>query len=485
MMKSENELVNQTFFKHALNPILILDSDGIVIRANKAACELIGKTLEDLLGKAIWDAIYELSSAKAFENWKRLPKENYQEGTFKFINNKNQMLHTEYRAIGNITQDRHMLILRDITARVGMATELAHTEARYRHLTSIYPVGIFHTDIQGNNIYINDKASEIMGMSFEDALGDGWANNLHPDDGWVKSFWHNAVNSKERINIEYRFLHKDGTAVWVKGQSVPEYDAAGELIGYVGTLTDITKLHEAEEQIRLNQIEIAHYSRVNSLGELASGIAHELNQPLTAIANYANGCLRRLAKNATPLPPEILSSIKNIAIQAERAGSIVNHLKHFLRKGEPKKSDCNVNQCLNNVLSILSGTVKNKNIELKFDLDLELPIIQADTISIEQVIINLITNAIEAMEDAETEHKTIILSSYKTNTDIYFKVADNGPGIPPEIEKGIFNPFVTTKVRGMGIGLSLSKNIIEMHNGKLSYLPAKPHGVIFEIKLPR
>lgn len=481
----EHESSYYTIFENSLNAIVIINRDAIVLEANPTIGALLGYAPKELVGRSCWDFICKKHLIPAKKTWKSFLENNKpHEGMVSFNNRDGKALYGEYRIVSTSpSQNRFAFMLRDITAKRHIEHKLQHSEARYQRLTSIYPVGIFHTDTLGRDLYINEKAEQIMDISFDDAMGFGWEKNLHPEDAaLVKNTWYNSVRTGKNINLEYRFLHHDDTVVWVKAESEPERDTKGQIIGYVGTLTDITKLHEAEEKLRETQIEIAHYARVNAIGEMASGIAHELNQPLTVIANYANGCIRRLQN--TEINPEIVGSIRLIAEQAERAGAIIHHLKDFLRKGTPGNVACDLNQCVKNVISIMQSMAKNFNISLQSLLDPSLPIIAADDISIEQVLVNLISNAIEALAELEQTEKHVLVSSYRQNNSVVLTVEDNGTGVPESISEKIFTPFVTTKTHGMGIGLSLSKNLLERHNGNLTYEHLPNGGAKFIIALP-
>jgi PAS domain S-box-containing protein len=373
----------------------------------------------------------------------------------------------------------------EIHSREQIARDLRQSEARYRQLNAIYPVGIFHTDKEGRNTYINSKACEIQGVKVNEARNYGWSKNIHPDDkDRVLSTWKNGVKYGIPINIDYRFVH-DGKVIWVNGQTVPEYDERGGVAGYVGILADITKQREAEEQIKQNQIEIAHFSRLNSMGEVASGIAHELNQPLTAIMNYASGIKRRLSEYQDKLPKGVLEAIDRTIAQASRAGEVIHHLKDFLRKGALSKSKTDINAAVSDVLTFINRPIDNANINIKLKLDKKLPIVYAGKIHIEQVIINMINNGIDAIEEAKCEKRNITISTGVVDTDyIRISIEDTGPGIADELIDNIFNPFVTTKEEGMGIGLSLCYNIVDKHGGKITVSSQMGKGTIFHIMLP-
>ena len=373
----------------------------------------------------------------------------------------------------------------EIKSREQIAKDLRHSEARYRQLNAIYPVGIFHTDKNGKNTYVNSKACEIQGMKASDARAYGWTETLHPEDRErVISTWENGVKYGIPINIDYRFV-RNNKVTWVNGQTVPEYDEKGSIAGYVGILADITRQREAEEQIKQNQIEIAHFSRLNSMGEVASGIAHELNQPLTAIMSYASGVKRRLKDIDKNISKEIFDAIDQTIAQAQRAGEVIHHLKDFLRKGALSKKQTDINAAINDVLMFISTPISNANISINLKLDKQLPSIYADKIHIEQVVINIINNAVDAIVEAESTKREITISTASYEKDsIRITIADTGPGIASSLIDNIFNPFITTKQDGMGIGLSLCYNIVDKHGGKITVSSKQDKGTIFHIILP-
>jgi|GEM_PF-1246868 len=388
-------------------------------------------------------------------------------------------IHT--RELEKANMELHM----EIESREQIAKDLRQSEARYRQLNAIYPGGIFHTDKDGNNTYCNSKACELSGVAAGDALGDGWTKNLHPDDrDFVIFSWKNAVKYGIPLNIDYRFLN-NGRVTWVNVQSVPEYDEYGNIVGYVGILVDITKQRAAEEQIKQNQIEIAHFSRVNSISEVASGIAHELNQPLTAIINYASGCKRRLQDLPQDIPAEILDAIENTISQAERAGKVIHHLKDFLRKGELSKKGFDLNSAIQDVLTFIDKLLIKNNTKINLKLDPTLPVIYADKVHIEQVILNIVNNAIEAFIGANSQQREItICTEMNQENQVQISINDTGPGIDASFIENIFNPFITSKEHGMGIGLSLCYNIIDKHKGRIWVESELGKGAIFYITLP-
>ena|GEM_PF-3407962 len=245
---------------------------------------------------------------------------------------------------------------------------------------------------------------------------------------------------------------------------------------------EIKERQHAQEQALNHQVELAHVARLSTMGEMASGLAHELNQPLSAINTYVQGCIRRI-NMGTDDPEAIINALQLTAQQAERAGGIIRRLRSFVRKGETHKTYIEINHLINEVTGFLEIQLNNKSINLVLELENDLPPVLVDIIQIEQVLINLIKNAIEAVSDVAP--LSIVLRTQLFNHKlIELCVIDSGHGISEDKLKRIFNPFFTTKASGMGMGLSISSSIIEAHGGKL-YAQNNPHqGARFCFTLP-
>ncbi len=228
---------------------------------------------------------------------------------------------------------------------------------------------------------------------------------------------------------------------------------------------EIKERHQAQQQALSHQAELAHVARLSTMGEMASGLAHELNQPLSAINTYVSGCIRRI-NMGTDEPEEIINALQLTVQQAERADNIIRRLRSFVRKGESHKTYSDINHLVNEVSSFVQVQLQKSNATLKLNLEQQLPPVLADIIQIEQVLINLLKNALEAM--SHNDSPVVQLSTKQLdNTQIELCVIDSGDGISEDKLKRIFNPFFTTKSSGMGMGLSISHSIIEAHDGKL------------------
>ena len=253
---------------------------------------------------------------------------------------------------------------------------------------------------------------------------------------------------------------------------------------YVAVIRDITSRLEAEARSRRHAAELAHISRVSLAGEMAAGLAHELSQPLTAITAFARGCLRILAAPA-PDPALLHDGVTEVVQQAERAGDVLDRLREFVRGGENLRALTVVAPLIDAALSLVHMEAMQQEIEIEARIDPGLPPIVADRVQIEQVLLNLLRNAMDAMEAASTERRLIVIEARrKGNRAIEISVADSGPGVAAEVTDTIFEPFVTTKPDGMGMGLSISRSIIESHGGSLRMARGVRVGGIFTFDLP-
>jgi two-component system sensor kinase FixL len=253
---------------------------------------------------------------------------------------------------------------------------------------------------------------------------------------------------------------------------------------YTIVIRDITLRRKAEARYREHQAELAHISRVSLAGEMAAGLAHELSQPLTAIAAYARGCLRFLAESV--LDPILLrEGVTEIVEQAERAGDVLDRLREFVRGGEHQRTPIEVEFLIDAALSLTRVEAKQRQVEIEARVDAGLPAVLADQIQIEQVLLNLLRNAMDAMEVADIARRRISVEARrKSSYAVEISVADSGPGVPTEVVDTIFEPFVTTKPCGMGMGLSISRSIVESHGGSLRMLRGDCPGGTFIFDLP-
>jgi len=256
-------------------------------------------------------------------------------------------------------------------------------------------------------------------------------------------------------------------------------------MGSVVVFRDISERKQAEEEARQHQLELAHVGRLSTMGEMASGIAHELNQPLTAIAANSHACIRML-ESGTAQREQCADIMERIAAQAERAGEIIRQIRGFVRKEQPERRPTDINSLIREVSVLFEPEARRAGVAVHMDLKQPLPKVLVQPIQIEQVILNLVRNAIEAMLDVRQGERVLTVTTQPTATGgaLEVSVRDTGPGLDQELVRKIFNPFVTTKPQGVGLGLSISLGIIEAHDGHLQVDSVPGRGAVFRFTLP-
>jgi len=394
-------------------------------------------------------------------------------------------------ACGSVLRGKDALPIRmlgthvDITERKRAEDALRRSETRFRTLTETSPVGIFQADTRGNGVYVNNAVCRFTGRSYEDHLGDGWAEALHPDDrAPVAESWRRTVEGKDDFHREFRFVAPDGRVTWLASQAAPLTDESGETTGLIGTLTDITKRKNAEAQSARLESELAHAARVSTMGEMAAGIAHELNQPLTVVVSRATACALAIGSRS-PKPAEILDDLAEIASQAERAGEIIRRFRLLSTKRQFKRSSLDVNGMVREVAEFLRHDIHMNRVALRLKLARKVPRVLADPVQIQQVLLNLMRNAIEAMTSVEDGVRELIIQTSASSPEaVEVAIRDTGPGVEEGDLEKLFEPFFTRKGEGLGMGLAICRTIMEAHGGCVWATRNPKRGTTFHFTLP-
>jgi two-component system sensor kinase FixL len=300
-------------------------------------------------------------------------------------------------------------------------------------------------------------------------------------DGYIARYRRTHEPRIIGIGREVTGQRKDGST-FPMDLSVGEARQNGKSV-FVGIIRDITERYETQRRMIEMQRELIHVSRLSAMGEMASTLAHELNQPLTAVMNYVQAT-RRMVEAQDQLPPErIIETMGKAVEQAARAGQIIRRLREFIRKGETDRTTTDLNQIIREASALGLVGAREAGVTVHFDLAMALPAIMIDPIQIQQVILNLVRNSVDAL--AQVDRKEIAIRSLKAEDGfVKMVVSDTGPGLAKEIGDKLFEPFVTTKASGMGIGLSISRSIIDAHGGRLWAEPNEGGGVSFQFTLP-
>jgi signal transduction histidine kinase len=311
---------------------------------------------------------------------------------------------------------------------------------------------------------------------------------MHPDDriSW-KRILEKSVREKVDTTSQYRILLPDGRVRHIHTIRHPMVNSAGEVVKLVGTSIDITEHKRAEEErerLRRLEAELAHANRVNTLGELTTSIAHEVSQPLGAMVASAGACTRWLAADP-PAMAEARSALDNIVADGKRAREVIGRIRGLTKRQVPRKDLLDLNRKIVEVLAFTGQELRSHDIVLDTRLDSTLPQVTGDRVQLQQVLLNLIVNAIEAMSGVHDRPRELtIVSRADGNNAVVVEVLDSGIGLDHGRAERVFEAFYTTKAEGLGIGLSISRSIVEAHGGRLSAASNQPHGAVFRFSLP-
>jgi two-component system, LuxR family, sensor kinase FixL len=370
-----------------------------------------------------------------------------------------------------------------VSERRRLALALVDSEGRRTAILNTARDGILTIDARGSIQSINPAVERLFSRPSHLLIGHD-----------VSELVDDAPDVLHRLKLAVHSPASE-TGCWeldarrADGSIFPIEFSAGrfELLGaehYTIVIRDITSRRKAEARYREHQAELAHVSRVSLAGEMAAGLAHELSQPLTAITAYARGCLRLLV-GSVPEPALLHEGIGEVVQQAERAGDVLDRLREFVRGGEYRRALTEVKPLIDAAVSLTRAEAVQQEIEIKTRIDPGLPAVWADRVQIEQVLLNLLRNAMDAMEAANTERRSIVVEARrKSNDAVQISVTDSGPGVTAEVAGTLFEPFVTTKPLGMGMGLSISRSIIELNGGSLRMARGARCGAIFIFDLP-
>ena len=386
-----------------------------------------------------------------------------------------------------------MLLMTTWVSRLNRELKKAklHLERQYELILNSVADGIIGVDLDGNTTFANRAMTRITGWDSRDLIGRNQHRLLHhtradgtPFPAELCPVYATCRDEISRFVDDDIFWRKDGSSFPVEYSSTPIRNEQFKTVGSVVVFRDISDRKRIHDEAQQHQDDLAHVARLSTMGEMASGIAHEINQPLTAIATNAHACIRMLESGDSERE-RVIDVMERIGAQAARAGEIIRHLRQFVKKAPPELSRIDINEVISEVVLLLRTEIRKAGVKVSLELDQAIGAVMAQHVQIDQVILNLARNAIEAMAEIAEGTRTLTLStSMAGNGCIKVAVSDTGPGIDPAVMGELFNPFVTTKANGMGLGLSISQGIIEAHKGRLYIDLEQEQGVTFVFLLP-
>jgi PAS domain S-box-containing protein len=339
-------------------------------------------------------------------------------------------------------------------------------------------------------LFWSEETYRIWG--FDPALGipnrEAVFQRIHPEDlDRMRAEVQRALSEKRRHSIDYRIVLPDGTVKHLTTIGVPEFSASGTLVEIVVTQIDLTeRKHAQEEHERLRQLEsdLAHMHRLSMMGELAASLAHEIAQPIATARNNARAALNFSDPSSTDMG-EVREALACVVDDTDRAGQILDRIRDHIKKAPPRKERVDLNQAITDVIALARGAIARNGVSVQAGLAEGLPHVQADRVQVQQVVLNLILNAVEAMSLVENGARELAISTEQRKADsVLVAVRDSGPGIDPKYLDRVFDTFYTTKSSGVGIGLSICRSIIDAHGGRLWADASEPRGAVFLFTLP-
>ena len=310
---------------------------------------------------------------------------------------------------------------------------------------------------------------------------------IHPDDqARITEVIERAVREKKEFTFDYRIVHPSGEIRDAQSVGHPVLGPSGDLVEYVGTIIDVTERRQAEkerERLREAQADLAHASRMTTMGELTASLAHEVNQPIAAAVTGASTCVRWLTRD-NPDIVEARDAALGVVRNGKRAADIINRIRSLSRKGDSRRQPVYINEVILEIIALLQSEAKRYSISIRTDLAEALPKVMADSLQVQQVMMNLIMNGIDAMKDVDQPREISIRSQSAEDQQLTISVSDTGVGLPPQQADKIFDAFFTTKPHGIGLGLRISRTIVESHGGRLWATQNSPRGANFHFTLP-
>ena len=468
---AESQALRAGLMETSLDSVIIIDQWGRVIEFNPTAEQTFGYERADVIGRSVDTGLLVPESQQTF---------NFQiDQSLGLLRTKAEPERSELWALHRDghrfpvevaikpmqLQDRLLftVYIQDISERRRQAAEISSLAA----FASESPIPVLRVNQPGVVIYANGASDPL--------LRHWGCRRLQTLPIYWKDLMRETLDSGRTREIE---LRTDEGIFSLLLAPIKE-------LGYVNIYArDITRTRQAEEEARLRQNELIHVSRLSTMGEMATGIAHELNQPLSAIVNYAKGCIRRI-RTSTGQEEDLLDALEQVSTQANRAGEIIKRLRGMVNRQQPIREEADLNRLIAEVCDMVHHETGKLGVSIERRLAARALFVRVDPVQIEQAILNLVRNALDALQDIpEKERRLVLISGALAEDRVYVAVQDDGSGIRPQVMERLFDPFFSTKATGMGMGLAITQTIVAEHNGKIRADSWPGKGTVFTIELP-
>ena len=477
-------------FEH--NPVMyfMVEAGGTVLSVNAFGAAQLGYSVGELVGQSVLNVFFEEDREFVRKNvavcterpgrshgWE--VRKIRKDGTVLWVRENAKAV----RRPGN--QLIVLVACEDITERKRAEDALRQSEMYLAEAQRISRTGSFAWRVASGELLWSDEIFRIFDYDREvKPTLELVLQRTHPEDRpAVQRLLDRVSDEGKDWELDRRLLMPDGSVKYVHAVAHVVNDAPDNL-EFVGAVMDVTATKRAEEQLNLARAELAHVTWVTTMGELTATIAHEVSQPLTGLVSSGNACLRWLAAD----PPNLEAArraVERIVNDGSRAGEVISRIRAMVRKSPPRRDQLNINDTIMEVIALIRSELQQNGISLRAELSNDLPLVLGDRIQLQQVIFNLIVNAIEAMSGVGRLQRELLVASVQDGSnDVLVTVRDSGTGLDRTTLAHLFEAFYTTKAHGMGMGLAISRTIIEAHGGQLWATPNVPQGAVFRFRLP-
>ena len=475
----------------ASDAVVSIDESGAIILANPATKRIFGYNPEELIGKPLtvlmpgaMRKLHETGFNRYLETGAR--HLNWQGTEMTALRANGEEFPAEV-SFGEMSADQRRVFtgfIRDISEKKRTEEAILASERNLSLIINTMPVLAWSALPDGTVEFFNQRWLDYTGLSPEQPQGWGWAEAVHHDDlGRMTKYWQSMITTGGSGEIEARMRRFDGQYRWFLFRADALRDESGAIIKWYGTNTDIDDRKRAEEALRDTQAELSRMMRIMTIGQLTASIAHEVSQPLSGIIMNASTCLRMLKSD----PPNIdgaRETVQRTIRDGNRASEVITRLRTLFSKKQIGVEPLDLNESAREVIALLSGELQRNNVILKQEFNDHLPTVNGDRVQLQQVILNLIRNGSDAMDAVNDQPRQLIIRTDVDRNQVTVSVQDSGVGFSPEISERLFESFFTTKQEGMGIGLSLSRSIVEAHRGRLWAARNDGPGATFAFSIP-
>ncbi|MBR1159685.1 sensor histidine kinase [Bradyrhizobium elkanii] len=472
-------------------PIAIMTAEGKVEAVNRPVLEYFGKTVEELKRWTANDAVHPDDLAPSIATWAKAveagdpyeieSRHRRSDGVYRWFHVRGFPLRD-----GNAQIIRWCVLLIDIEDRKRAEQALRASERDLNMIINTIPAAVWSARPDGSAEFFNQHYLDYVSRSSEQMRDWGWTAAVHPDDlNALTRAWNSIMASRQPGEAEARLRRFDGTYRWFLFRASPLRDRTGNVIKWFGINIHIEDRKRAEEELRETQAKLAHMTRVMTIGELTASIAHEISQPLSGIVTNSSTCLRMLTAD----PPNLAGAretVRRTMRDGRRASEIIARLRALFNRRAPVAGALDLNEAIREVIALSLNKFYRDGVILRTELAEDLPLVAGDRVQLQQVILNLLHNATDAMSMTDDRARELAVKTERDGDDaVRLSIQDSGSGFDPAVVDRLFEAFYTTKDEGMGIGLSVSRSIIENHRGRLWATLNDGRGATFSFSIPR